>query len=41
MNKQRRKAIEKIYNRLTKLREELDAIRDEEEEAFDNLPESI
>jgi len=41
MNKARRKAIETISDKLTELQEDLQAIREEEEEAYDNLPEGI
>ena len=41
MNKQRRKAIEKISDKLEELQAELQMLKDEEEEAYDNLPESL
>lgn len=41
MNKNRRKAIDEIQDKLMNLQSELECIRDEEQEAFDNLPESI
>lgn len=41
MNKQRRKAIGDIYDKLIGIQYDLEYIRDEEQEAFDNLPESI
>lgn len=41
MNKQRRKAIDAVREKLEELLEELEAIKDEEQEAFDNLPESL
>ena len=41
MNKQRRKAISDIYDKLIDIQSNLECIRDEEQEAFDNLPESI
>lgn len=41
MNKQRRKAIGDIYDKLIDIQSDLEYIRDEEQEAFDNLPESI
>lgn len=41
MNKQRRNAIAKIQCELEALREELQLWLDEEQEAFDNMPESI
>lgn len=41
MNKQRRKAIERISEKLEELQEEIQMLKDEEEEAYDNLPESL
>lgn len=48
MNKERRKAIEQISERLVALKDEINSIaegiecqRDEEQEAYDNLPESL
>lgn len=41
MNKDRRKAIRKIIEQLEGLKEDLDMVRTEEEEAFDNLPEGF
>jgi t-SNARE complex subunit (syntaxin) len=41
MNKERRKAIEKISDKLTDLQAELEELREAEEEAYDNLPESL
>lgn len=41
MNKDRRKAIGNIYDKLIDIQSDLECIRDEEQEAFDNLPESI
>ena len=41
MNKQRRKRIEKVGSMLEELLEEITAIQEEEQEAYDNLPESI
>lgn len=41
MNKARRKAIEELIDQIGTLKEELDSITEEEQEAFDNLPESI
>ena len=41
MNKQRRKAIGDIYDKLIDIQSDLEYIRDEEQESFDNLPESI
>lgn len=41
MNKNRRNAISDIYDKLIDIQSDLECIRDEEQEAFDNLPESI
>jgi len=41
MNKDRRKRLEGIYEKLMEIYEELDAIIDEEQEAYDNMPESL
>lgn len=41
MNKQRRKEIRDIASQLEVLMERIEAIKEEEEEAFENLPESI
>lgn len=41
MNNTRRKAIQSIMDKLEELMEEIEAIKDEEQEAYDNLPESL
>lgn len=41
MNKDRRKRLEKIRHAINLLAVDVENIRDEEQEAFDNLPESI
>lgn len=41
MNKDRRKRLEKIVATLQDAMAELEYIKDEEQEAFDNLPESL
>ena len=41
MNNTRRKAIAKIVERLEELKTDFELLRDEEQEAFDNLPEGI
>ena len=41
MNKIRRKALQDIIDRMEALMDDLETIRDEEQEAFDNLPEGI
>lgn len=48
MNKQRRKALTELMDRITKLesdrdeiKDALETLRDEEEESFENMPESL
>ena len=41
MNKSRRTALNKIVAALNELRDTLETVHDEEEEAMDNLPESL
>ena len=41
MNAQRRKALTYISERVTALVEELEALKDEEHEYFDNMPENF
>lgn len=41
MNKIRRKALQEIYDKLSDLREELEAIKDEEDESRENMPENL
>lgn len=41
MNKQRRKALEMISDKLCEIQVELQYVRDEEEEVHDNVPESL
>lgn len=41
MNKQRRKEIEKITEAVEQAKIDLDMVRDEEQESFDNIPESL
>ena len=41
MNKQRRKEIAKAIGLIEQAREILDAVKEEEQEAFDNLPENL
>lgn len=41
MNNPRRKRIDRVHELLEEQLEELNALRDEEEEAYDNLPESL
>lgn len=41
MNKQRRKMIADVVERLEATKSDLEMIRDEEQEAFDNMPEGL
>ncbi len=41
MNDQRRKEIEAVLNELADLRSRLEAIQEEEQGAFDNMPEGL
>lgn len=41
MNKDRRKRIQDIKDQLVDLQTEIEEIKDEEQEAYDNLPESL
>lgn len=41
MNKARRSAIEKIRDKLMDLCEEIEQVKDEEQEAFGNMPEGL
>lgn len=41
MNKERRKALAALRAQLDNVRAELEAIRDEEQDAFDNMPEGL
>lgn len=41
MNKARRKAIENLSEQLEEIQSAIQELRDEEEEAYDNLPESL
>ncbi len=41
MNKARRKELASIVELIEEARERLKAVRDEEQEAFDNMPESL
>ena len=41
MNKERRKEIDEIIDQLGMLKEQIERISEEEQEAYDNLPESI
>lgn len=41
MNKNRRKEIYKIIERLNDLKSDLESIRDDEQDYFDNMPENL
>lgn len=41
MNKQRRKALDTLYQKIEALSQELNEVLDAEQEAYDNLPESL
>lgn len=41
MNKQRRKMIAEVVEKIETLKGDLEMIRDEEQDAFDNMPESL
>lgn len=41
MNNIRRKAIQEIMDKLEDLKSDIESLKDEEQEAFDNLPEGI
>lgn len=41
MNKARRKALEKISDKLMELQVDLQYVHEEEEEAYDNMPEGL
>lgn len=41
MNKIRRKALQEIYDKLSDLLEELETIKDEEDESRENMPENL
>lgn len=41
MNAERRKELASIIERLGNLKDDLESVRDQEEECFDNLPEQL
>lgn len=41
MNKQRRKKLRDICERLDAIRDEVECVKDEEEAAYDNLPDGL
>lgn len=41
MNKRRREAIQKVLDQMLELKERVESLKDEEQEAFDSMPESL
>ena len=41
MNKERRKTLREICERLDAIRDEVEGVKDEEEAAYDNLPDGL
>lgn len=41
MNKYRRNRLQKIYDAISAIQADLEEVRDEEQEAFDNMPEGL
>lgn len=41
MNKERRKRIEELSTKLSECKEEADALQEEEQEYYDNMPENM
>lgn len=41
MNKQRRKELNDIINKLSDLKDDIVALRDEEQDYYDNMPENL
>ena len=41
MNKLRRKTLQKIFDQLSDLREEIEAVKEEEDESRENMPENL
>ena len=41
MNKQRRKELGKLIDQLEEVKSKIETIKDEEESAYDNMPESL
>lgn len=41
MNNTRRKSIQNIFDRLEELMQDIEALQEEEQECYDNLPESL
>ncbi|MBP3637508.1 MAG: hypothetical protein J6K13_08145 [Clostridia bacterium] len=41
MNKKRRASIQSIHNKLDELRDQIEILQNEEQDAYNNLPESL
>ena len=41
MNKLRRKTLQRIFDQLSDLREEIEAVKEEEDESRENMPENL
>ena len=41
MNKQRRKKLRELADQLSAIKEELESVKDDEQAAFDNLPDGL
>ena len=41
MNKQRRSVLRDLIERLNPIRDELESVKDEEQDAYDNLPDGL
>lgn len=41
MNKQRRKQLEKVFDLIAEAQEIIEAVKEEEQEAYENLPENF
>ncbi len=41
MNKARRKQIQDIYDKLEEFRDEIEQVKNDEEEAYENMPDSL
>lgn len=41
MNKQRRSVLRDLIDRLNPIRDELESVKDEEQDAYDNLPDGL
>lgn len=41
MNRQRRKSIQELINQMEELKSALESLQEEEQESYDNLPESF